>query len=242
MFFILSAAMSLTGQSESLLELGGGNVFRTSAGQWPAHSSGYLGSKPAPVDTGIGHGYFVSAGWASYVHDESDHVFAYLGVRVRYEQAKYNMTDNWDQNSPSSFVHAYYTYTATRTLRSLGLSAPVMVAIRPAPWGELRLGVEISGILPIQFQDEATLVTTTDHYTGPWYTYSYTNTSRVELHDTENTPGKAQFMIAGIVGYRQRIGRIQFGPDLMYRLIDEAMGIPSEDHWMLAFWTGWSLR
>lgn len=107
MFLLLSVVRTLFAQSESLLELGGGNVLRTSAGQWPSHSSGYLGSKPTPVDTDIGHGYFISAGWASYVHDESDHVFAYLGVRVRYEQAKYNMTDNWDQNSPSSFVHAY---------------------------------------------------------------------------------------------------------------------------------------
>lgn len=117
-----------------------------------------------------------------------------------------------------------------------------MVAFRPAPWGELRLGAEIRGIFPIHYQDEGTLVTTTDHYTGPWYTYSYTTTSSVDLHDTKKAPAKVQFMITGTVGYRQRVGRLQFGPDLMYRLIDEAMAIPSEDPWMLAFWTVWSLR
>lgn len=242
MLLLLSAVTRLFGQNESLLELTAGNVFRSSAGQWTPYSSPNVGFNLTPVDTGIGHGYFISAGWASYVHDGSDHVFAFLGVRVRFEQTKYNKMDKWEMNSPSSFVHAYYTYTATRTLQSVGLSAPIMVAFRPTPWGELRLGMVISGIFPIHFLDEGTLVTTTDHYTGPWYTYSHTTTSSVDMHDTKYTPDKAQFMITGTIGYRQRIGRVQFGPDLMYRLIDEAMVISSVNPWMLALGAGWSLR
>jgi len=113
-----------------------------------------------------------------------------------------------------------------------------MVAIRPAPWSEVRLGFEISVAGTVSDQESGELVTTVVYYTLPW-SVSHTSTDTTEFQGSPEIPSKFQFMLTGTLGYRQRIGRFQFGPDVIYPLSELSTGLRTS--WMFALWLGFDL-
>jgi hypothetical protein len=235
---LVSTYWTLRAQSDlgHILELGSGSVVRSFNGKWPPHY--FDGISLMPVDSAQGDGYFVSAGWGGYSPEGGDLFRAFIGFRVRYEQVKYTRRETGEKFSPSSFFRESFSYTAKRTIQSIGISVPLMVAIRPAPCSEVRLGFEISVAGTVGDQESSELITTVVYYTPPW-SVSHTSTDTTEFQHSPDIPSKFQFMLTGTLGYRQRIGRFQFGPDVIYPLSDLSTGLHTP--WGFALWVGYCL-
>gem|GEM_PF-6347930 len=113
---------------------------------------------------------------------------------------------------------------------------PLMVTIRPEPWCEVHLGFELSVAGTLTDQEYGELITTAVNY-APWALETSTYTT--EFQGSPEIPSKFQFMVTGTIGYRQRIGRFQFGPDVMYPLSEISTGL--RNPWMFALWVGCGL-
>ena len=224
--------------SDPFFELGAGTVSRSSMENYePLLANGIQMN----VKTGTGSGYFVAIGYGAYSGRPSRRWSALFSIRARYENCRFDGSAEGSKSSPSSFMAERFEYSSVITMRSIAMNLPLAIAMRPAAWAEIRLGIEMGVAIPFGLSEYGTLVTNTDHFTGPSYTYDYTSTSSSEISRSAEDMPSVHAMFMASSGYRHRIGRMCFGPDVMYRISDLPRGNVNGSPWMFGVWTGWDL-